>query len=353
MSYEWSLENFSSVTIATGSFVTSPLIPTDHPEIKWRLALFPHGRNEANKDYLSVSIQLFSGTNAMCRTEIPAVVRLFLINFEDHSVHEYAQDYKFKLLPEVEYHNTLLPEAMSHNHFAKRQIVMNENNKILVNNDLRIGCEMIFYHLIFCSYQDGPCQSNCRLEEFDDFEKLLADDKFSDFTFDVGNKEIRVHKAILASRSPVFEAMFTNEMQEKKQNRAEISDIQYSVLKELFRFIYTGTVNELNDMASELLIAADKYCVTGLKALCEKALYDNLNVDNALERLILADTHNSTALKVYATEFIVNNPCGIVTTSAFATLPSDLMCNITRGLNRRLALYILNEVSRPHLAIVH
>jgi speckle-type POZ protein len=62
----------------------------------------------------------------------------------------------------------------------------------------------------------------------------------------------------LTARSPVFAAMFEHEMEERKQNRVAITDVDHEVLKEMLRFIYTGKAPNLDKMADDLLAAADK-----------------------------------------------------------------------------------------------
>lgn len=63
---------------------------------------------------------------------------------------------------------------------------------------------------------------------------------------------------VRAARSPVFAAMFEHEMEERKQNRVSINDVDHEVLKEMLRFIYTGKSPNLEKMADDLLAAADK-----------------------------------------------------------------------------------------------
>jgi speckle-type POZ protein len=70
--------------------------------------------------------------------------------------------------------------------------------------------------------------------------------------------EFQAHKAVLAARSPVFAAMFEHEMEERKQGRVEITDVETEVLREMLRFIYTGKAGGLDKMADDLLAAADK-----------------------------------------------------------------------------------------------
>ena len=63
---------------------------------------------------------------------------------------------------------------------------------------------------------------------------------------------------LLPARSPVFNAMFEHEMEERKQNRVEITDVDHEVMREMLRFIYTGKAPNLDKMADDLLAAADK-----------------------------------------------------------------------------------------------
>lgn len=96
----------------------------------------------------------------------------------------------------------------------------------------------------------------CRLSE--DLGGLFENQKFSDVTLAVSGREFQAHKAILAARSPVFAAMFEHEMEERKHNRVEITDVDHEVLREMLRFIYTGKAANLEKMADDLLAAADK-----------------------------------------------------------------------------------------------
>lgn len=63
---------------------------------------------------------------------------------------------------------------------------------------------------------------------------------------------------IFSARSPVFQAMFEHEMEERKHNRVDITDVDHEVLREMLRFIYTGKASNLEKMADDLLAAADK-----------------------------------------------------------------------------------------------
>ena len=63
-------------------------------------------------------------------------------------------------------------------------------------------------------------------------------------------------------------------MKEKSTNRVEITDIELPVVQEMLTFIYTGNSPNLNleNMASKLLFAADKYQLVRLKLMCGRHL---------------------------------------------------------------------------------
>lgn len=61
--------------------------------------------------------------------------------------------------------------------------------------------------------------------------------------------------------------MFEHEMEERKQNRVEILDVDHEVMREMLRFIYTGKAPNLDKMADDLLAAADKVFIIGYQIL--------------------------------------------------------------------------------------
>ena len=69
-------------------------------------------------------------------------------------------------------------------------------------------------------------------------------------------------------------------------------------------YIYTGKAKNLKKFASDLLVAADKYALEGLRCECEKIISTNMTVENAVDVLILADRTNAHQLKLRAIKFI-------------------------------------------------
>ena len=106
-----------------------------------------------------------------------------------------------------------------------------------------------------------------------DYHELFQSGKLSDVTLLVGDIELKAHKAILSTRSPVFAAMFEHDCKEKHESQVTISDVHVDVLKELLLFIYTGNVVNMKKFPGELLAAVDKVCVLFSMMHFKKSLF--------------------------------------------------------------------------------
>lgn len=151
-------------------------------------------------------------------------------------------------------------------------------------------------------------------------EGLLDNTKFSDFTFALRGREFKVHKAILASRSEVFEAMFEHPFKENLTNRVEIEDIEPDVFHVLLRFIYTGQVSlaEMGTFAVGLYAAADKYMLNELKIACENHLVRRpMSADYCSELLFFTSKYPAEHLKQEAIKFFRLYPVEVMKTDGW------------------------------------
>lgn len=110
------------------------------------------------------------------------------------------------------------------------------------------------------------------------------------------DKTFSVHRSVLSARSPVFAAMFQSGMKECYSGIVRIKDITPKAMETVLCYIYSGiphieldwkNVSEVQDV----IYAADKYSLSGLKNLCDKMMFCGCELDNAMELLYLAQTH--------------------------------------------------------------
>lgn len=275
---------------------------------QWQIELYPNGLSEDCKNFISIYLCLLSGGQSTVKVSFEIVnnnSELVVRNSANEHVFNAGRDWGFSK-------------------FVKRDVI--EKNNMEGGGKLTIVCEMIV--------GENKKQKNySKLRQLAaDFEQLIDDKEFSDVQFTFGDKELHSHKNILSKRSPVFAAMFRNEMRERHENKVEITDIRYDVFLEMLRHIYTEKVNGLAKIAGELLVAADKYSLGGLTLTCEKSLIDNVNADNVLDNLHLADQHSVQGLKTKCIEFIVTNAAVVVKKPEFRKLRSDIVFDVCNAM---------------------
>ena len=163
-------------------------------------------------------------------------------------------------------------------------------------------------------------------------QKVFDAGQFTDVTIDCQGKMFHCHKAILAGRSPVLEAMFSSNFKEGMGEKVEVVDVTPDIFEELLHFIYSGEVQYLNmnkrERAAKLLVAAEKYYVPDLKHFCEENLCVNLTVDNVLDTLELADLHNAANLRAMALKFIGENAKEVASQKEWRERIPDMMADI-------------------------
>jgi len=146
-----------------------------------------------------------------------------------------------------------------------------------------------------------------RDQHFQDLDQLFSSKMFADFTIRCGDKTFKCHKNILASRSPVFKAMFESKMKENESGSVEIQNISPEVLENMLQYIYTCNVSSIDKMPKELFIAADQYQVEKLKEHCEEKLISVIDVENCMDLLVLGESHQVMKLKAKALKFVSKN----------------------------------------------
>ncbi len=72
---------------------------------------------------------------------------------------------------------------------------------------------------------------------------------YSDFTITAGGLQFKVHKLLLATRSPVFRAMIDSNTLEGECSCVKIEDYTSEVIKEMLTYIYTGQAPNIKEFA--------------------------------------------------------------------------------------------------------
>ncbi|XP_049770029.1 ankyrin-3-like [Schistocerca cancellata] len=132
------------------------------------------------------------------------------------------------------------------------------------------------------------------------------------------NTRLVAHRAVLAARSPVFADMFRRVTVEGSSSQLVLSDTEGPVLRQVLAYLYTLQVPQLPSMAPQLLVAADVYGLSVLKAHCEQQLVAQLSIETAAAAGVLAIRHSANRLKQAAVAFIKAHLLRVMATQGWA-----------------------------------
>lgn len=289
----WKIEQFSR-------FENSPCCHIESPkftELNGHLVLHPQGVSENETAYMGLSLTMPSNTKLWYRFSI------------------IDKNQKVAKTVEGEHHfrRHWNPDCIIPQFISKKDLV-DQKADLLVDDTLNIVCELNFSNDVKLDCQNYEHTSALA----SDLRTLYDNQEFSDIKLLARGKVFHAHKNILASRSSVFAAMFRHKMKENMENVVPIKDVRIKVLKEMLHYMYTGSVRDMKmNTAQDLLIVAEKYDIPGLKKITGKVLEKKLTVDNAINILILADSHNAIDLKKSTVDFLAANIKDVMGTKAF------------------------------------
>jgi len=128
----------------------------------------------------------------------------------------------------------------------------------------------------------------------------------------VEGKEFEISKTILTAQSEVFKCMFSMDNTEESQTGiVKISDINVNVVEALIQFLHLGYVENLEEIADKLFIAADKYMILDLKGQCANFIGASLGKENFFDITVFAFKQNSDELKTRILDFLSKSNDGI------------------------------------------
>uniref|UniRef100_A0AC34R6L6 BTB domain-containing protein n=1 Tax=Panagrolaimus sp. JU765 TaxID=591449 RepID=A0AC34R6L6_9BILA len=158
---------------------------------------------------------------------------------------------------------------------------------------------------------------------------LVKDDEFTDFIICAGKKEFKVHKAVLASSSPVFSAMFKQNCKEAKENKVVITDFDADIVAFGIKFIYEQgfPFNSNYEKIMKLWDFADKYAIFE-KEWIDDWLFYNINKNTVCLMSNFAKKREIKAVYVKCVKFFVKNAKQVCTFDNYKHLDAEIIKDI-------------------------
>ena len=305
LNFVWTIETFSLLSLEVDKEICSPEFSFRRDMNRWRLKLYPKGQHSCQG---FMAVYLFKSSNSKrLPTALPTTFEITLLSSEQQVLTSYSFDCKMF--------------ADNSSSFVKGLLKVEDvfSKCGLPTDKLHIHCKVHYETKKTVIPQSSTTAAiNVLTREENPFYQPMA---FSDLEIQVRGVSFSAQKSILAAGSPVYSAMFQSDVfTEQKTNILKIYDLEPPVVKEMLRFMYTGRVEKMDELAIGLLMAADKYLIDQLKTQCQAALTETVTVENCCQLLALADSYSASQLKTVATRFVIQHPAEVSTTVGWKVL---------------------------------
>ena len=139
-------------------------------------------------------------------------------------------------------------------------------------------------------------------------------------------EEFKAHRGVLSEASTFFERLLNSDMKESNEGVVRLEILSELGLRDILEFIYTGSVQILDDAhAQELIAMADYLLLPRLTTLANRFLEKNLKIDisNAISTYHFAVRYRCQELTSLTEHFILANFTSVAKTHDFLELSKD------------------------------
>ncbi|XP_065216037.1 speckle-type POZ protein B-like [Planococcus citri] len=334
LNYMWVIHNYRRVHDERDVIMLSSAFSAHGDEFEWRLRLNPNC-----SEYISLHLCPDDASNLEKYVPISCNLELSLMNSKNEKTSTQSKEFVICGSGDGDFGFDYFVERDGH--------LFVEANELLPNDQLTVLCQLSYYKNTDIVNSVDQSFVRSRAEEsqpacLGGIETLFMDNKFSDITICVKNQEYPAHKNILAARCPYFRKMFNADWKEKNLDSIELKLIDETVFEEVLRYIYSGSLEKVKTMATQLLEAADMFDLEELKLVCEEELLTNLSTKTAVDLLVLADRYNAKNLKAQTINYVKMNSYNPDMLSA--EIQNELVTS-----NPRLLLEIMNALAKVSL----
>ncbi|XP_033891804.3 kelch-like protein 5 isoform X1 [Acipenser ruthenus] len=160
-------------------------------------------------------------------------------------------------------------------------------------------------------------------QTFKKMENYLRHKQLCDVVLVAGDRKIPAHRLVLSSVSDYFAAMFTNDVQEAKQEEIKMEGVDANALWALVQYAYTGRLELKEDNIESLLSTACLLQLSQVVEACCRFLMKQLHPSNCLGIRSFAHAQGCTDLHKVAHNYTMENFLEVIKNQEFLLLPAS------------------------------
>ena len=153
---------------------------------------------------------------------------------------------------------------------------------------------------------------------------LRLNEDFVDMEITVGSETYRVHRETMAAKSDYFRAVMSSQMEEAREKRVIIGDLDPDIMRLVIEFCYTNQVSLIDDNFHQVLSAAFRFCIESLKDVCIKFIESRITVSNCTRLIHSFQQYSLTQLLRKAIGFSLENFDLVCETPEFFDIEEDI-----------------------------
>uniref|UniRef100_G3PCF3 BTB domain-containing protein n=1 Tax=Gasterosteus aculeatus aculeatus TaxID=481459 RepID=G3PCF3_GASAC len=157
---------------------------------------------------------------------------------------------------------------------------------------------------------------------------LRLNNAFCDVTLCCGGQEFPCHRIVLASFSSYFQAMFSTDLIESKQERVAINGVEPQMIGMLVSYAYTSQVYISKANVQALLAAANLLDVMDVREACCQFMKRQMDEMNCVGIHCFAEAHSCKALEKHSMDYIHEHFGGVSQQEEFLSLCVDKLTEI-------------------------
>ncbi|KAM9745214.1 kelch-like protein 24 isoform 1-T1 [Menidia menidia] len=157
---------------------------------------------------------------------------------------------------------------------------------------------------------------------------LRLNNAFCDVTLCCGGQEFPCHRLVLASFSSYFQAMFSADLIESKQERVAINGVEPQMIGMLVSYAYTSEVYISKANVQALLAAANLLDVMAVREACCRFMERQMDEMNCVGIHCFAEAHSCKVLEKRSMDYILEHFSSVCQQEEFLSLCVDKLTEI-------------------------
>ena len=259
----------------------------------WQVQLYPEGISDTKEEgfvAIKLSIESFGDDD-----------------IDDFKIGVSVRDANGIAVVQKEFEETNCDFNLHYSKFIKRSRILDETNNILHDGALAIYLTIQYKVPSYKLYQPQSILA-------ENMMKLLMDEDKADVSFDVRGKIFRAHSHILHANAPILSS-FLN--QREHNSAVAINDTHPDVFHHVLEYVYAEILPPTTvaiKLGQELIDAANRYGLVGMKLAVENVLVQECVIDNknAAGYIVFADAMSCPLLKEYAISYFLLHAADIL-----------------------------------------